>query len=90
MQPSFLELIAQGIPGMMATSWLQADPANSASFDHARYEKLVGTYMVIGGKHDYKGYYCQIREYLGNFKFHLVHRLASRLLEVHVDNLLST
>ena len=90
MQPSFLELIGQGTPGMMAASWLQAQPMNSARFDHACYEKLVGTYMVIGGKHDYKGYYCQIQEYLGNFKFHLVHRSASQLLEVHVDNLLST
>lgn len=90
MQPSFLEFIEQGAPGTMAASRLPAEPASSASFDHARYEKLVGTYVVIGGRHDCKGYYCQIREYLGNFKFRLVHRSASRLLEAYVDNLLST
>ena len=90
MQLSFLELIEQGAPGTMGASQLQAQPANSASFEHVHYEKLVRTYVVIGGKHDYKGYYCQIREYLGNYMFRLVHRSGSQLLDIHVDNLLST
>ena len=67
-----------------------SQPQAEAEIDHERYKKLVGTYVVIGGRHEHKGFYGEIRDYLGNFHFRIVHRSASRMLEVHVDSLLST
>ena len=57
--------------------------------DHKRYKKLVGTYVFVGGKRNNKGFYAQIRDYLGNYTFCVAHRSESRLLEVHVNYLLS-
>ena len=57
--------------------------------DHERYKKLIGTYVFVGGERNDKGFYAQIRDYLGNYMFRVAHRSESRLLEVHVNYLLS-
>jgi hypothetical protein len=70
-------------PGPQVTTSVPIEHDN-----HERYKKLVGTYVIVGGERNDKGFYAQIQDYLGNYRFRVAHRSESRLLEVHVNYLL--
>ncbi len=87
---------------MVPTWFLEVDGAKERTSQHAsethkspdedyhdRYKELVNTWVVVVGDHREKGLYGRIREHLGNQVLRVEARSGSRLVDIHVDFLLT-
>ncbi|KAF8341950.1 hypothetical protein F5887DRAFT_1076332 [Amanita rubescens] len=67
---------------------MEKSKRSHASYD--RYKELVNTWVVITGKHPEKGLYGRIREHLGNEIMRVEARSGTKVVDVHVDFLLTS
>jgi hypothetical protein len=58
--------------------------------DDDDYKKLVGTWVVVGGRHVHKSLYGRIREYHGNYLFRVEASSGNRWVDIHVNHLINT